>query len=190
MSGGTKEPCQGARGQLFFSVEWYQEHAARLLGASAFQACQRIPPQIKGIQFLCNHLLAPPLVRIRCHLSCYFNGRGATIDFLFYYQQSEDVISGSPDGPREPLGNFERLLVLQTNLERLFVEAKFGPDDAPGQKTGLVLVEQGVLVATEWRSQELPLANEAAHQTFDIWKTRRGRIQTPLTCFSAQSHTM
>lgn len=25
---------------------------------------------------------------------------------------------------------------LQTNLERLFVEVKFGPDDAPGQKRG------------------------------------------------------
>lgn len=56
LSGG-----EGGRGprRLFFSVQWYQEHAARLLRASARQ---RVPPQIKGIHFLCNHLLAPPLV--------------------------------------------------------------------------------------------------------------------------------
>lgn len=51
------------------------------------------------------------------------------------------------------------------------MEVKCGPDDGPGQKRGLVLVEQGVLVATEWRSQELPLANEAAHHMYDSWNS-------------------
>lgn len=80
--------------------------------------------------------------------------------------------------PREPLGNFERLFVLHIKQQKQSLTAPPPKKKQSifkltskgslwrlnlAQVRGLVLVEQGVLVATEWRSQELPLAKEAAH---------------------------
>lgn len=96
---------------MFFSVKWYQEHAASLLRPFAFHACQQIPPQIKGIRFVCTRLLGWSFPDNTAALAAP-GGQQQPFCFINYEKRDLNLISGSHNGPWEPLGNLEGFFIL------------------------------------------------------------------------------
>lgn len=109
---------------MFFSVKWYQEHAASLLRPFAFHACQQIPPQIKGIRFVCTRLLGWSFPDTTAALAAP-GGQQQPFCFINYKKRDLNLISGSHNGPWEPLGNLEGFFIL--HFKRLLKSPELAP---------------------------------------------------------------